>query len=655
MKLSSATVNFWCKRCALIPALLCALFLCACAQNEHAADTGDTANDIPAVVQSTAPVEEPAGSKLVCGVLEAPTGDLGYGWWGGNAADAVLRELIDDYALVTTDSGGKVVVNRAVCADIAEAANADGSKTYTITLNDGLTYNNGDPITATDYLACALIALSPEAADAGADTAEFAACIQGGEAYRTGETRAITGLAYVGERSFRITVPAKACGTYYDLLNLQQLQPLPLELFFPRETRIVGMGGGLALEGVLTETALNRARFLYESRISAGPYTIEAYDANTGSFTLKRNEHYVGNFEGRKPSIETIVLRPLEPNSLADALSADGIDFIDVGMALSVEFSSDQLAALTDAGGYTLYQFPRSGYGQMVFQCDRGPTQFKAVRHAVAYLFDRETFADQFCQGSGSVVHGPYSPTMWMYRENEAELTQKLNAYVFSVDAAIAELKADGWVLNEAGAPYTEGLRWREVTADEAGDYPYCVTLPDGRILMPLKMDLPVAMSGSGFYLIESLFADSDAVSAAGMEIDVTELPFSELLDRLYRNEDPAGYCLFNLARNFSVRYDMSGDFTRDPALLAEGWNYSFADDVALEMLSHDMVYGVAPGDDATFSRMWTDFVLAYNDCLPELPLYQNLYGCLVGKNVSGLTPNDRWDLGRAVVYAEIG
>lgn len=42
------------------------------------------------------------------------------------------------------------------------------------------------------------------------------------------------------------------------------------------------------------------------------------------------------------------------------------------------------------------------------FQCDFGPTQFEAVRHAVALLLDRNEFANTFCQGWGGVVNGMY-------------------------------------------------------------------------------------------------------------------------------------------------------------------------------------------------------------------------------------------------------
>ena len=61
-------------------------------------------------------------------------------------------------------------------------------------------------------------------------------------------------------------------------------------------------------------------------------------------------------------------------------------------------------------------QFDRAGYGMLNFQCDFGPTQFEAVRHAVALLLDRNEFANTFCQGWGGVVNGMYGTGLWQYQ-----------------------------------------------------------------------------------------------------------------------------------------------------------------------------------------------------------------------------------------------
>lgn len=51
-------------------------------------------------------------------------------------------------------------------------------------------------------------------------------------------------------------------------------------------------------------------------------------------------------------------------------------------------------------------QYDRAGYGYFGFARDLGPTQFTEFRQAIAYLLDRVEFAQTFCKGWGSVVHG---------------------------------------------------------------------------------------------------------------------------------------------------------------------------------------------------------------------------------------------------------
>ena len=64
----------------------------------------------------------------------------------------------------------------------------------------------------------------------------------------------------------------------------------------------------------------------------------------------------------------------------------------------------------------------RAGYGKITFACDFGPTQFPAVRQAIAYLLDRNEFASQYSGGYARVVNGYFGLSQWEYRENREAL-----------------------------------------------------------------------------------------------------------------------------------------------------------------------------------------------------------------------------------------
>ncbi len=50
-----------------------------------------------------------------------------------------------------------MVMNHTTASSIEDVKNDDGTITFTVKINEGLTYNNGEPITAADYVAYALV------------------------------------------------------------------------------------------------------------------------------------------------------------------------------------------------------------------------------------------------------------------------------------------------------------------------------------------------------------------------------------------------------------------------------------------------------------------------------------------------------------------
>ena len=159
------------------------------------------------------------------------------------------------------------------------------------------------------------------------------------------------------------------------------------------------------------------------------PYNLTKFDAATGQATLDINPNYAGNFEGQKPSIQTVVITKTEASTWADALKTGEINVYE-GIADGNEVNT--LMDMIDAGAELTYvQYDRAGYGKLQFFCDVTPTQFVEVRQAIAMLLDRASFTDTFCAGWGSVVNGPYSSAMWQYQESKDVLADNLNSYAF--------------------------------------------------------------------------------------------------------------------------------------------------------------------------------------------------------------------------------
>ncbi len=641
----------------LLVAIMAASVFSGCGNQSGTSSESSTDSSTSSTESSTSSTEttETRPNRIIYGSTTGISGDLGNAWWTNNADDATLRGLIDDYQVVVSDQGGAFVVNETVCGGIETTDNEDGSKTFTVKINEGLTFNNGEPITAANYVAYALVMYSPAALEASVQAA--ADQIVGAADYQSGTTSYLSGIRLLDEYTYSVTISADYVPFYYEL-TYASFTPIYLPQYASADLTVKDDGQGAYLDGgSLVASEIDASRWVYEGRVSAGPYQVVSVDTGANEAVLELNPNYAGNFEGQKPSIEQVVMVKSVTETEFDALKTGSIDLLN---QLSDGNEINTALDLVEEGGYEVSAFERNGYGQLTFQCDFGPTQFEAVRHAVAYLLDRNDFANQFCQGHGSVVQGPYGLSMWMYKDSEELFASELDTYAYDPAKAVEILEADGWVLDENGNPYESGTRYKEVTAEEAGDYPLNVTLADGRILMPLHIMWASSEDNPVSELLAVMLTNGQQTADAGMVIEQTTMTFDELLLYMYRDAtqgDKYGvptYGMYNLATNFYANYDQSYTFTSDPDMVALGYNQNYLFDDTLDQLSMDMVYGVESGDDETYLKIWQDFIIRWNELLPNLPLYSNVYYTIYPEWLEGFEQNSLWGFEDAILYASI-
>ena len=114
-------------------------------------------------------------------------------WWTNNATDKMIRDLTNDYGVTVTNQGGEYVVNPTIAKNIESVVNPDGSKTFTVTINEGLTYNNGEEIKAADFLWAEVFSCSKVAMDTGAKLTGHLTYV-GGKDYYDGTATAVSGI-----------------------------------------------------------------------------------------------------------------------------------------------------------------------------------------------------------------------------------------------------------------------------------------------------------------------------------------------------------------------------------------------------------------------------------------------------------------------------
>ena len=626
-----------------------------------------------AMLFSVALAEEAATSEkgvVIYGSSTEITGDFAPGaWWSNGATDAMLRDLSNDYATVVTNQGGELVVNPTVTKSLETTENEDGTKTYTIQINEGLVYNNGDAITAKDFVWHQVLLSSPLIADLAITSSAYLN-YEGGQAFYDGETTALSGVRLIDDYTFSLTIAADKLPYFYDL-NYAAVGAFDIEYWLGEGYDVADDGEGCYITGgeftaAAIQEHLNNARFYAgPDRVSAGPYNLVEFDQAALQATLEINPNYAGNFEGQKPSIEKIVVVRAEDATWADAMKTGAFNFYDTvtdgtQINTAMDIMEDEAVAAQLGYGFDYVTFDRPGYGKIQFQCDFGPTQFVAVRQAVAMLLDRNEFANTFCQGWGSVVNGPYGTGLWQYMDSEEWLNENLNAYAYDAAGAVQLLVDDGWVYNADGSDYTEGVRYKKVTAEEAGTYAHNVTLADGTILMPLIIEWSSSENNSVSDLLNVMLVQNPDVVAAGMEIRQNIMTFDELLNFMYRDATQGEkygvptYGMYNLATNWTPIYDAAYNFTDDPEMVAAGWNTNYLFDETIDQLTMDMVYGVESDDVDTYLSIWQQYVQRWNELLPEIPLYSNVYVTMYPDWLEGYTQDSFWDFQQAILYCTV-
>lgn len=533
------------------------------------------------------------------------------------------------YETIALDQKAKYNVNETAVKELAQTENADGTKTYTFTLQEDLLWSNGDPITAKDYVFGLLFWSTPVIAeDLEASDAYDGYRLVGYDAFAARETNVFSGVRLLGDYQFSVTVDAKYLPYYYDL-SLVQFVPSYMKGWVPADIELKDDGEGAYFSENFTAEHIKETVEAYRWKNTAfsGPYAVDSYDNTTNTYVLKANKNFKGNFEGQKAQIETLIYKYVLSETVMDELSTGSIDLY-AGAAEGAEINAG--LDLVDGGNIAYANYPRNGYGKLVFVCNAGPTQFKEVRHAIAYLLDRNEFAKTFTGGFGTVVNGAYGTSQWMVEEAEDEVAA-LNAYSYSLDSAIKELVAGGWVYDENGNEYKEGIRYKK--------------LEDGT-LMPLIIEWCSSENNSVSDLLVTMLANNPDVTNAGVKINQTVMSFNELIT--YYQGKP-GYHMFNMGVGFTPAYNQTQTYK-----IGGTANYNQISDQELADLAAEMVL-VTPGDDESFLAKWVLFQQKWNELLPDLPLYSNLYHDFYNvklQNYEGI--NALWDLTQQLPYCTV-
>lgn len=289
--------------------------------------------------------------------------------------------------------------------DMAESWTvSDDARTLTFTLREGLTFHDGEPVTADD-VAFTFTSMADPAYDGG----RFAeiSILEGAQAYRDGEADGVAGIEVIDERTISFTTVE------------------PFAPFLP----VIG-GVYILPEHVYGEVAIDRWQEHATNRepLGSGPFVFDEYRA--GEFVSVRA--FEAYWEGR-PCLDRLIVRFGDQNTLLAALLNGEIDAAPVPI--------DGASSVDDDAELDLLVVETLTF-QYIGTNLRGPVLSDlAVRRAIAHGVNRQAMVNGLLQGYGTTLNTIFPTNHWSYPDD-------VEGIAYDPEAAAAILEEAGWELD---------------------------------------------------------------------------------------------------------------------------------------------------------------------------------------------------------------
>lgn len=194
--------------------------------------------------------------------------------------------------------------------------------------------------------------------------------------------------------------------------------------------------------------------------VGTGPYVLKSYDKSVGA-SLEKNEH----FKAKKGtySVSKIMIKKTDSSTEVKELEKGTIDYIpevtDANKISSVKKSDNKDLTLDSYNG------DRENW--MYLNMTQGPCQDQAVRQALAYGFDRQSYIDSYYKLEGSDEVMAYIPQAFGNPVSKncgdiitgKETLDGLDTYEYNPEKAKQLLEDAGWKVGDDGYRYKDGKK----------------------------------------------------------------------------------------------------------------------------------------------------------------------------------------------------
>lgn len=387
---------------SLLLAVLMVLSLAACGKTP--AEPTQILSTQPSTETPTTEATEPASTYAIDTLTVGTTAAIETAVFGEYNFD-MLASGVSGLPLVYQDTKGEYHPLLATYA-------TEDAATWTYTIQDGMTWSDGEPVTAEDIL----FTLQYDQANGSAN---FEA--------QTGEDGKVTEAKYTGyslsddKMSISLTL---ASPNVRELSNMTSFRVMPKHVYEGKNT--------------VTEA---------EGRITCGPYVLESFNKEAGTITFAVNEYYP-----QKPNVEKIVYQLFgNEDTMYLALQQGDIDMVwaySTGVAGTYQdvLSTDTNVSLVNVAA-------ANAPAVLAFNNAKGLFSDENLRQAVSYALDYDAFKTYFGSAYAEIPNRGFVPSTTVgYTDTEKLTTDTAKADEYMKAAGYTEKNADGFYVNADGA-----------------------------------------------------------------------------------------------------------------------------------------------------------------------------------------------------------
>ena len=461
---------------------------------------------------------------------------------------------------------------------------SEDGKTVTFKLKKGVKFSDGTKFTSSDVKYTFTVLSDPSYTGY---LSTVPSNIEGYEDYYSGDAKELTGI----ETPDDYTVVFHLSSPMIDAVSTLGTQPICSDEQFDYEK-----GHTKKIEKKSGEP------------IGTGAYKLKSFDKSKGA-TFVKNDQF--DFKDSEYDVDRIIIKKTDSSTELSELKKGNLDLLPA----NIEQSKIGQASLDKDLKVSSYK--TAGEGFLGFNCASGTTKDQAIRQALAYAIDRESFVDNFFKYEEAsdevkkdligyvpeVYWNPVSKLVGSYVTGD-ETLDGLTVYRYDLEKAKQILEDAGWKVGSDGIREKDGQK--------------------------LEVKFLVSVDVPALETLIPMFKKS--WSEIGVDLKQSSVDYNTVLSTISDDAQVDDWSIYFVSSSYQGVIDTDSNTT---LATKNPYNFSRIQD---EELDNDLKAGLNTSSEEESKEYYSKAMIRENELVPYFPLYGTKAFNLYSKRVSGLT-----------------